>query len=94
MVRGRAYDETGEDGWTPTSADWDGVLRRAPIIDLLSCGYFENQVLVHEIDHSAANAGSEGQHHAEGGLMSGSLHELHDSFRAPTLKRFREAEKW
>ena len=50
--------------------------------------------LAHEIGHSGGNTGTEAQHHDEGGLMSGSLHELHDSFRAPTLIRFREAVEW
>ena len=91
---GDEYDELGLFGWTATFGDWDGIVFRATIYDLPQCAHFENQVLAHEIGHSAGNAGSEEQHHNEGGLMSEHLHELHETFRAPTLKRFREADKW
>jgi hypothetical protein len=91
---GEEYNETLQFGWTASFGDWDGIVFRAAIIDFPMHAHYENQVIAHEIGHSAGNTGDAEQHHGEGGLMSGSLTDEDNSFTAPTLKRFREAEKW
>jgi hypothetical protein len=63
-------------------------------VDEHQYAHFESQIIAHEIGHSAGNSGSEDEHHAEGGLMSDDLTEEITDFTAPTLKRFREAQKW
>ena len=67
---------------------------RAIILDLPLWDHFESQVGAHEIGHSAGNSGDADTHHNEGGLMTDSLEEDVEGFTPPTLKRFREANKW
>lgn len=92
---GEEYNETLTGGWTASFGDWDSIVFRAVIVDFPKHAHYESQVIAHEIGHSGGNTGTPEEHYNEGGLMTGdSLTEDIDSFTAPTLKRFREAEKW
>jgi len=91
---GPGYEETIQDGWTTTGSEWESIIFRAAIVDFPRQAQYEEQVVAHEIGHSAGNAGTEVQHHSEGGLMSDADHQPGDRFTAQTINRFREAIKW
>jgi len=88
---GPGYSENVSEGVTPMLGDWDSVIFRATIVDFPQGAAYESRVIAHEIGHSAGNAGTEAQHHGEGGLQQDAAN---NRFNGASLKRFREVQKW
>jgi hypothetical protein len=93
---GEEYHEEATQGLTVGSGDWDTLIFRAVHFDyfLYSYPHNESQTIAYEIGHSAGNAGSAAEHHAEGGIMDATPQANDVRFTGKTIKRFREAIKW